>query len=171
MRLGRGHRLRLAGCALLLAAVAAACGDSGPAATTACGSIRREALDPNYLVHVLPGATGVRYLTDPPTSGAHQPAPQLAPVQRRPLPRPVQVGVLEGGRVLLQYRDVPPADVAQLEKLSGPQVVVAPNPDLRPAGRVTATAWTYKRSCRSVDPAALREFIGQRAGKGPGRAP
>ena len=142
MRLGRRHPLRLAGCALLLVGVTAGCGDSDRAATAACGSIRREALDPNYLVHVLPGAQGVRYVTDPPTSGAHQPAPRLAPVQRRPLPKPVQVGVLEGGRVLLQYRGLAPADVAQLEKLAGAQVVVAPNPDLPSAGRVTATAWT-----------------------------
>jgi hypothetical protein len=32
---------------------------------------------------------------------------------------------------------------------------------------VVATAWTAKRSCRSVDLEALREFVDERAGKGP----
>jgi hypothetical protein len=163
-----GRHLRLVGCAVLLAAaVASGCSDGGGADAAACGSIRREALDPNYLVHVLPGAATSRYLTDPPTSGPHQPAPRLDPVQRRPLPKPVQVGVLEGGNVLLQCRDLKPADVSRLEKLAGTQVVVAPDPDLASSG-VTATAWTYKRTCRAVDPTALKEFIAQRAGRGPG---
>jgi hypothetical protein len=43
---------------------------------------------------------------------------------------------------------------------------VAPNPDL--PDPVVATAWVYKRSCGSVDSAALREFIRARRGKGPG---
>ncbi|MDQ6698150.1 MAG: DUF3105 domain-containing protein [Actinomycetota bacterium] len=149
----------------LLAIMATGCsGSDGPAA---CGPITQEALDPNFLLHVLPGARGVRYRTDPPTSGAHQPAPRLARVQHRPLPRPVQVGVLEAGDVLLQYRGLRSSDIDRLERLAGGHVVVAPDPDLPLRFRVVATGWVYKRTCTALDTGALREFVGQRAGKGP----
>jgi len=158
---------------VLLAVVTTSCSGSsgsGSSGRVACGAIEREALDPNFVIHVLPGAAGVRYRTDPPTSGAHQPAPRLGRVQRRPLPRPVQVGVLEGGDLLLQYSGLRSSDVARLERLAGGHVVVAPNPDLPQPYRVVATGWVHKRTCRALDIAALGEFVDQRAGKGPDSA-
>jgi hypothetical protein len=137
-------------------------GDTGP-----CGPIAREALDSSYLVHVLGDDTGVEYTSDPPTSGPHQPGPPVEGVVDELISRPVQVGILERGDVLLQHRpDVPAADLAALEALGGPGVVVAPNPDL--PDLVVATAWTYKRTCSAVDADALQEFVDDRAGKGPG---
>lgn len=159
--------------ALIVAAVAlvlpvlAGCGDSGGAAS-ACGPTHREALDPNFPLHVLPGATDVHYRTDPPTSGAHQPAPRLARVQRRPLPRPVQVGLLEAGDVLVQYRGLSGPDVVRLRRLAGGHVVVAPYPTMSHRARVVATAWIFKRTCSAVDIGAIEEFVQQRAGHGPG---
>ncbi len=152
------------GLALLAVMVTGCSSSDGP---SACGPNTREALDPNFLLHVLPGATGVRYRTDPPTSGAHQPAPRLARVQRRPLPRPVQVGVLEAGDVLLQYRGLRRSDVDRLERLAGGHVVVAPDPDLPQRFPVVATGWIYKRTCTALDTSALEDFVHQRAGKGP----
>ena len=134
----------------------------------ACGPIKTEPLDPNFLIHVLPGATGLHYRTDPPTSGPHQPAPRLARVQQRPLPRPVQVGLLEAGDVLVQYRGLDRADIDRLQKLAGDHVVVAPNPDLPSRYRVVATGWIHKRTCTAVDTGALGDFVRQRGGKGPG---
>ncbi len=145
----------------------ASSGSEGPAA---CSAIEQEALDPNFLIHVLPGATSVRYRTDPPTSGAHQPAPRLARVQHRPLPRPVQVGVLEAGDVLLQYRDLRSSDIDRLERLAGGHVVIAPDPDLPRRFRVVATGWLHKRTCTALDTDALEEFVHQRGGKGPDSA-
>jgi hypothetical protein len=144
-----------------------ACGsDPTSGAAGPCGSIRREALDPKFLVHVL-GDAPVQYTSDPPTSGPHQPTPEVDGVRPDALPRPLQVGILERGDVLLQHRpDLPAAQVARLERLAGKRVVVAPNPDLHAA--VVATAWLYKRSCSSVDTAALQEFVHERLGKGPG---
>lgn len=158
---------RVLGLVLLAVMTTGCAGSDRPAA---CGPISQEALDPNFLLHVLPGAAGVRYRTDPPTSGAHQPAPRLARVQRRPLPRPVQVGVLEGGDVLLQYRGLSQPDIDRLERLAGGHVVVAPDPDLPRRFPVVATGWIYKRTCTSLDTSALEDFVDQRAGKGPDSA-
>jgi hypothetical protein len=141
------------------------CGSSG--ASSACGPARREALDSN-LSHVLvqPGSPEPDYRTDPPTSGPH--APGLPPdgVITRSLSRPAQVGALEGGVVLLQHRDLSPDELRQLSELAGAQVVVAPNPGL--PDRVVATAWLFKQICSGVDVGALRTFVTEHRGKGPG---
>ena len=109
---------------------------------------------------------GVRYTSDPPTSGPHQPTPPVEGVVSQPLTRPVQVGVLERGDVLLQHRpDLPGDQQAALDALAGDGVVVAPNPDLDDP--VVATAWLHKRTCEAVDVDALQEFIDERRGRGP----
>ena len=149
--------------ALLAAGGLAGCGAGGD---TGCGPITRESLDPSYLVHVLSDDDAVEYTSDPPTSGPHRAGPPQEGVVRDPLPRPIQVGILERGDVLLQHRpDLDDASRAQLEALAGPGVVVAPNPDLPEP--VVATAWLYKRTCGSVDVGALRELIDARLGRGP----
>ena len=149
------------------AAALGGCGDDS-AGADGCGPIRREALDPSFLVHVVGGEdTGIEYRSDPPTSGPHQPTPPVEGVLADPLPRPVQVGVLERGDVLLQHDPDLPADQrAALEALAGPGVVVAPNPDL--PDPVVATAWVAKRTCAEVEVGALEDFIAERRGKGPG---
>jgi hypothetical protein len=150
--------------ALGLAAVGLACGDGG--GSSGCGPISREALDSSYLVHVIGDGADVTYTSDPPTSGPHQPSPPIEGAVREPIPRPVQVGILERGDVLVQHDPALVAsERAEVESLAGPGVVVAPNPDL-PA-QVVATAWTYKRTCTSVALLSLQEFIDERGGKGP----
>lgn len=143
----------------------AACGSEGAGA--GCGPIVRETLDPAYVVHVLGTETDVEYRSDPPTSGPHLPAPSVEGALEAPLPRPVQVGLLEQGDVLVQYdpAEVSGEDLADLEGLVADGVVLAPGEDL-PAP-VVATAWTAKRQCDAVDLDALREFVDERAGKGP----
>ncbi len=146
----------------LLALSVAACGDGG-GSDGACGPIQREALDSAYLVHVLGDDTDVDYTSDPPTSGPHQPGPPVEGVVDNPISRPIQVGILERGDVLIQHD--PSVAAEDLADLGREGVVIAPNPDL-PAP-VVATAWTYKRTCDAVDTAALQEFIEERLGKGP----
>ena len=107
------------------------------------------------------------YLTDPPTSGAHQPSPPIRGLQTSPVSRPVQVGILEEGHVVVQYRGTPGSRRGRLRTLVGPRVVVAPAASLPHGQRVVATAWLYKQVCRSVDLPTLRRFISARAGKGP----
>lgn len=142
--------------------------DSGAVKDPACGPIRRLQAQPNSVVHVLPGQGEPTYLSDPPTSGPHVAIPRGEPVYREPLAKAVQVGILERGDVLLQYRpaDVDAEGIAELEALAAPTVAVAPNPDL--PDPVVATAWAHLRSCERVDAAALRAFIDERQGKGPG---
>jgi len=155
--------LRLSAILLALVVALGGCGDSGGAA---CGPITREALDPSYLVHVIGSDTDIEYQSDPPTSGPHQPGPPIDGVVDDPIPRPVQVGLLEQGDVLLQHDPgLPAAALADLQDLAGAGVVVAPNPDLDDP--VVATAWLYKRTCSAVDTAALQGFIDERGGKGP----
>jgi hypothetical protein len=148
----------------VLAGAFAACGSDGGDA--ACGPILRESLDSAYLVHVLGDDTGAEYTSDPPTSGPHQPGPPVDGVVDVAISRPIQVGILERGDILLQHDpNLPAAQLTDLESLAGEGVVVAPNPDLDDP--VVATAWTYKRTCRAVDTDALRQFIEERAGRGP----
>jgi hypothetical protein len=150
-----------AAAAALLAALTA-CGGSDDGA---CGPLRREALDPNFLQHAL-SDEGVEYASDPPTSGPHQPTPPVSGVLDEPLTRPVQVGVLERGDVLVQFRPGLPADqLSDLEGLAGEGVVIAPNDELDDP--VVATAWVHKQVCSSVDVEELERFVAERRGKGP----
>ncbi|MGQ0616441.1 MAG: DUF3105 domain-containing protein [Acidimicrobiia bacterium] len=154
-------------------------GDDRPVATGSDGRPRaseptpalceprlREALDPGSVRHVLPGAPAPAYATDPPTSGPHEPSDAFAGERTAPISRAVQVSQLEGGKVLLQYRDLAPDELDRLRSLAGADVIVAPNPDL--PDRVVATAWTFKQVCAGVDVDALRSFAGDRVGQGPG---
>ncbi len=151
---------------LSLLAVMATSGCRPTTTDSACGPITRERLDPAYLVHVIRDDPDVVYTTDPPTSGPHKPGPAISGVVTEQLSRPIQVGVLERGDVLLQHTPNLDQDhQAQLNALSGPGVVVAPNADL--PSPVVATAWTYKLRCAAVDVDPLGQFIDQRVGQGP----
>jgi drug/metabolite transporter (DMT)-like permease len=150
--------------------LASCAGDGSAPPTTAssvaaapCGPVVEEPLDPGSSRHVLPGAEEPTYVTDPPTSGAHRSGPFPRGAVDQPVPRPVQVGVLEEGGVIIQYRA--PADAAALVPLAGDLVVVAPAPAL--PDTVVATAWRTKLSCTAVDAAALRTFVLEHRGRGP----
>jgi hypothetical protein len=162
MRWNPSHR-RLVGALAVLIASTGACGGDAPSA--GCGPTEREALDPAYLVHVV-GDREIAYTSDPPTSGPHQPSPALRGVVDEPISRPVQVGILERGDVLLQHDPQLGGEaLAALQALGGERVVVAPNPDL--PDPVVATAWLFKRTCRAVDPSDLQDFVNEHVGAGP----
>jgi len=135
------------------------------ATTGACSATVNEPLAPDSLKHVLPGATEPAYPTDPPTSGPHRTgASTVTGVQAAPIDRPTQVGILEEGGVLIQYKDLSPEDVRRLERQAGGDVRVAPNPTI-PA-KVVFTAWQHKAMCQGVDIEALKAFVRAHAGKG-----
>jgi len=162
-----GHPKRTVTIALVLV-VGALTGCAPGSGSVACQPVRTEPLDRRSLIHVLPGATPARYLSNPPTSGPHQPSPPVAGVVGHPIDLPVQVGILEGGAVLLQYRGLSPAERARVAGLAGPKVVVAPNATLPGGDTVVATAWLTKQECRSPDLATLRRFVRAHENKGPG---
>jgi hypothetical protein len=117
--------------------------------------------------HVLPGQPEPSYLSDPPTSGPHAPITSVPPIFAEPVPKPTQVGILERGMVLVQYRpDLAPAELQQLRDLAGGLVAVAPNPQL--GQPVVASAWLYLLRCAAVDTGALRDFIDNRTSEAPG---
>lgn len=151
--------------ALAVGATSACGGGSGD---FECADEVREPLDPNSAQHLLPGAERPTDATNPSTSGAHHLADWPTGVLDEPIDEPVQVALLEGGEVLLQYRprDLGAAARDDLERLANrlPNVTVAPNRDLPAA--VVATAWKYKQTCRGVDVDALRGFVRAHAGKG-----
>lgn len=140
----------------------AACSSGDGGASGDCGPIRREALATDYLVHVLGTDTNVEYGSDPPTSGPHQPSPPVDGVVDEPITRPIQVGILERGDILVQHS---PELADDLASLAQERVVIAPNPDL--PDPIVVTAWTYKRTCEAVDLDAIQQFIDERVGKGP----
>ncbi len=137
-----------------------ACGDSDEGA--ACEGARSEPLAPDGLIHVLPGAE-TDYLSDPPTSGPHI-AWNAPAVIDRVLSPAEQVGVLESGDVLVQYRpnDVEAEAVAELESQLPDRAHLAPNPAL-PAP-VVFTAHLIKQTCSTLDTEALDRFIADEAG-------
>ena len=148
---------------LVLVVPVAACSSNSSASS--CQPAHTEPLNP-ALNHVLGGAPEPVYTTDPPTSGPHTPGALPHGVLMQALSRPAQVGALEAGDVLLQYRDLSDRELRDLSQLAGDQVVVAPNPAL--PDRVVATAWLFKQTCSGVDTAILRGFVRTRAGHGPG---
>lgn len=133
---------------------------------TGCGPVITDELDPTSPQHALPGAAEHEYLVDPPTSGKHAPLSTDQRVFAEPLDEPLQVGALEAGLVLIQHRDAAPEDRAQLEALAGPEVAVAPNPDL--PSPVVVTAWIHTMRCSGIDLEAIQSFVAARAGGGPG---
>jgi hypothetical protein len=133
-------------------------------AAAGCGAPFQERLDPQSARHLFPGAAEPVYLSDPPTSGPHRLGPPPTGAVATPIPRPVQVAMLESGFVIVQYRDLTPGAVAQLSALAGDRVTVAPAAQL-PAP-VVATGWTWKVECGTVDVSALAAFIAARRGRG-----
>jgi hypothetical protein len=148
--------------------VLGACGGSG--GESGCRPVIQEQLDPNWVVHLLPGEESEEpeYRSDPPTSGPHFSSPPVEGVQEEPLPKPLQVTVLEAGDILAQYDpdEITGNDLAALEGLAEDPVVVAPNPDLDDP--VVLTAWLQKQECGSVDAAAIEAFADEHRDNAPG---
>ena len=159
------------GLALAPGLVSSACGNdpaSAPATTAGagCGPEVGEPIHPGSAQHLLPGAPEPTYPGPAPTSGPHRAGPLPTGAQDQPVPRPVQVAILEEGGVLLQHRDLAEDDRRRLEARAGDRVVVAPNPAL-PAP-VVATAWGRRLECRRLDLAALDGFAARHSRKPPG---
>jgi Protein of unknown function (DUF3105) len=126
-----------------------------------------------------------KYSSDPPTSGYHREVMTSVLVSSVPLPKYVQVHLLEHGNVLLQYNcllpcpDVVgaltqiadgydakliPPDVAQPTAAevqgaeeSGEAVIVAPYPGM--PHRIALTAWTRLATLDDVDRTKITSFI------------
>ena len=147
----------------VIALTTVSCGSSN----AICGPVVRDALDPGSATHVLPGAPTPSYLVNPPTSGAHQPGPRIQGPVRNPIAPELQVGVLEEGRVLIQYRGLTSQEVTELESLNSTNALVARAASLPGDAKVVATAWVTHQKCRGLDLKSMREFSKDHANKGP----
>jgi hypothetical protein len=128
-------------------------------------------------------STNFAYNSDPPTSGPHKEAFNDSFNSPTPLPKWVQVHLLEHGNVLLQYncncpdiagalyqiaytydsKLVPPSqlqplpqDVQSAEE-SGQAVIVAPYPGMK--HKIAVTAWTRLGTLDTIDQAKIQSFI------------
>lgn len=128
-------------------------------------------------------STAFHYNSDPPTSGPHKELFNDTFVSPAPLPKFLQVHLLEHGNVLLQYncecpdvaaalsqiafeydaQQVPsnhlqplPADVQAAEE-GGLAVILAPYPGMK--HKVALTAWTRLATLDRVDKSKIESFI------------
>jgi hypothetical protein len=134
--------------------------------TGSCAASVDEPLDPTSGFRLLPNAPEPTYATDPPTSGAFVVGASVGATPSEPLSRPVQVGLLALGKVLIQYdASLSAADVADLQGLAGDDVVVAPNPTM--GSPIVATAWRVRQTCELLDLSTLRQFATLHANQAP----
>jgi hypothetical protein len=106
----------------------------------------------------------VRYQTNPPTSGPHNPQPAADGIYDDPPSTELLVHSLEHGRVIFQFTPGAPAQVrGQLKALvkEDPRHVILTANQTGMPFEVAATAWRRYVGCRSVNAAtfdALRDF-------------
>jgi hypothetical protein len=126
---------------------------------------------------------GFVYNSDPPTSGMHLESLSEALINQTPLPKYMQVHLLEHGNVLMQYnckcpdiagalaqiaslynnRQLPEGqttftvDLAQTIEDRGTGVVVAPYPGMK--HKIALTAWTRLETFDAIDEPAMIKFI------------
>ncbi len=131
-------------------------------ATPVCGPIVTEDFDPTSSQHVLPGAVEPIYFTDPPTSGPHTAGPAFTGVLDTTLDRPVQIGVMEAGGVIIHHNGLTDEEAALLVPLTETESVSLMSNDVLEPGQVVATAWLHKITCDGADPEAISEFVAAR---------
>jgi hypothetical protein len=126
-----------------------------------------------------------RYSSDPPTSGFHREVMAGGFINSAPLPKYVQVHLLEHGNILLQYNCLCPDTVQQLAAIAdefdnrllppgtirptmqqmqnaeeqGLAVIVAPYPSMSHV--IALTAWTRLATMNAVDKGNIVSFINQ----------
>lgn len=126
---------------------------------------------------------GFVYNSDPPTSGMHLESMSDALINATPLPRYMQVHLLEHGNVLMQYnckcpdiagalaqiaslynnRQLPEGQTTFTVELTGTMedrgtaVVVAPYPGMK--HKIALTAWTRLETFDAIDEPAMIKFI------------
>lgn len=110
----------------------------------------------------------VPYSSAPPTSGWHASGTPRLGITPEPgsLSEPQQVNVLEGGGVVISYRDLSPDELDTLGSLVRDfpdQVALTSYAKLEPH-QVALTAWGTVQYCDGVDVDATRSFIQDHAG-------
>ncbi len=124
--------------------------------------------------HISPGEAHPPYNSNPPTSGWHWANPQDWGIYTTPQVEEQVVHNLEHGGIVIQYRDLPAADLQRLTSLvqhDRIHMILAPYPDLPAGANVALTAWTHLQLCNGVDENAINRFITAFRDKGPELVP
>ena len=127
-----------------------------------------------------PQLMGHPYNSDPPTSGAHLPAPSPWGIFNQPLQNELQIHNLEHGGIMIQY-DCPQGCSAAINALapyalkyppsSFTGVILAPRPNLPNGSRIALTAWTHLLLLKTLDQTKIQQFVAAYIGKGPEQDP
>ena len=120
--------------------------------------------------HISPGDSHPPYNSNPPNSGWHWANPQDWGIYTTSQVQEQLIHNLEHGGIVIQYRDLPPADLQRLTSLverDRIHMVLAPYPDLPAGANVALTAWTHLQLCNGVDEDAIRLFVTAYRDKGP----
>ncbi len=124
--------------------------------------------------HIAPGDAHPPYSSNPPTSGWHWANPQDWGIYTTPQVQEQLVHNLEHGGIVIQYRDLPAADLQRLTNLvqhDRIHMILAPYPDLPTGSNVALTAWTHLQLCNGVNEEAITRFITAFRDKGPETVP
>jgi hypothetical protein len=114
----------------------------------------------------------VRYKSDPPHSGDHDPVPADDGAYLQPPPNEKLVHSLEHGRIIVQFRPTIPEETkGQLKSLFDEDpyhLLLLPNGEM--PYEIAATAWTEVLGCKDAGPEvfdALRAFTRRHRDRGP----
>ena len=124
--------------------------------------------------HIAPNETHPAYNSNPPTSGWHWANPQDWGIYTTPQVQEQLVHNLEHGGIVIQYANLPAADVQRLTTLvqhDRIHMILAPYPALPSTSTVAVTAWTHLLLCNGVNEAAITRFTQTFRDKGPELVP
>ena len=124
--------------------------------------------------HIAPGDTHPAYNSNPPNSGWHWANPQDWGIYDTSQVQEQLAHNLEHGGIVIQYRDLAPADAQRLGDLvrqDRVHIVLAPYPGLPTGANVALTAWTHVQLCNGVNETAIKSFVAAWRDKGPELVP
>jgi hypothetical protein len=123
-------------------------------------------------VHVAEGSS-VRYASDPPSSGAHWPAPAAWGFEPAPVADERAVHNLEHGGVVIGFNALPDAQMAALRGFADgypadggrrAKIILAPD-ERAPSGGVLLRAWGWRDRFTGFDEARARAFVQAHIGR------
>ncbi len=135
-----------------------------------CGNL--QVLEDEGRGHLAPGDPIPTYLTNPPTSGTHNPTWYPAGVYDNNADITQLVHSLEHGYTILYYNDASQDEINQLINIqrSDPfKTIVAPYPNME--AKIALVAWARMQYCDGVNEQAIRSFQAQFRNQGPEQAP
>ncbi|MBI3741206.1 MAG: DUF3105 domain-containing protein [Chloroflexi bacterium] len=124
--------------------------------------------------HIAPNQVHAPYNSNPPTSGWHWVDPQNWGIYTSPQVQEQLVHNLEHGGIVIQYKNLSPAEIQHLNDLvkrDSHHMLLAPYPALPSDVKIAVTAWTVLLNCTGVDEEIIAAFIELFRDQGPETVP